>query len=78
MTRAKATLQEGAALLSECQKLIKIANRLANGWSIIANMLTKDRDNEKRIEKAKKAAERKVGLKWRKKQQPLQKGGPSV
>ena len=36
VTRARAALQEGAASLTERQKLIKIADRSANGWSVVA------------------------------------------
>ena len=82
VTRAKAALQEGAALLTERQKLIKIADRSANGWSVVAEYtadeLAEDSDDEKQIEKAEKAAKRKAGLKRKKKQQPSQTGGPSV
>ena len=73
MTRAKAALQEGAALLTERQKLrskLRIG-RLTAGASLRntrADELVEDSDDEKRIEKAEKAAERKAGLKRKKKQ----------
>ena len=66
LRRAKAALREGEALLVERQKLIKIADRSASGWS-----LADDSDDEKRPEKAEKAAERKAGLKRKRRQQPL-------
>ena len=65
--RAKTALQQGSTLLSERQKLIKIADRSANGWGVVveytADELADDSDDEKRLEKAEKAAERKAGLK---------------
>ena len=76
--RAKAALREGAALLSERQKLIKIADRSPNGWNVVAEYtadeLADDSDDEKRLEKAEKAAGRKARLKRRRKQPPMQKG----
>ena len=75
--RAKAALQQGSALLAERQKLIKIADRSVNGWSVVAEYtadeLADDSDDEKRLEKAEKAAERKAGLKKRKRLPPTQK-----
>ena len=76
--RAKTAVEEGKHLLAERQKLIKIADRSANGWGVVAEYtadeLAVDSDDEKRLEKAEKAAERKAGLKWRRKQQPAQRG----
>ena len=52
--------------------LIKIADRSANGWGVYvvaeytADELADDSDDEKRLKKAEKAAERKAGLKKRK------------
>ena len=64
-------------LLAERQKLIKIADRSENGWGVVAEYtvdeLADDSDDEKRTEKAEKAAERKAGLRKRKRakqQQP--------
>ena len=75
--RAKAVLQQGSALLAERQKLIKIADRSANGWSVVAEYtadeLAADSDDEKRLEKAEKAAERKAGLRKRKRFPATQK-----
>ena len=72
--RARTALKEGETLLAERQKLIKIAHRSSNGWSVVAEYtadeLAEDSEDEKRLEKAEKAAERKAGLKRRKKQQP--------
>ena len=68
--RAKAALQKGTALLADRQKLIKIADRSANGWGVVAEYtadeLADDSDDEKRLERAEKAADRKAGLKKRK------------
>ena len=70
--RAKTAVEEGKHLL---EKLIKIADRSANGWGVVAEYtadeLAADSDDEKRLEKAEKAAERKAGLKRR---QPAQRG----
>ena len=48
--RAKAALQQGSALLAERQKLIKIADRSVNGWSVVAEYtadeLADDSDDE--------------------------------
>ena len=65
--RAKTALQHGSALMAERKKIIKIADRSANGWSVVAEYtadeLAADSDDEKRLEKA---AERTAGLKKRK------------
>ena len=76
--RAKTAVEEGKHLLAERQKLIKIADRSANGWSVVAEytadeFMAADSDDEKRLEKAEEAAERKAGLK-RRRQQPAQRG----
>ena len=67
-------LKEGETLLAKRQRLIKIADRSSNGWSVVAEYaadeLAEDSEDEKRLEKAEKAAERKAGLKRMKKQQP--------
>ena len=72
--RAKTAVEEGKHLLAERQKLIKIADRSANGWSVVAEYTADHSDDEKWLEKAEKAAERKAGLKWHPKQQPAQRG----
>ena len=73
--RAKTAVEEGKHLLAERQKLIKIADRSANGWSVVAEYTADElAADEKRLEKAEKAAERKAGLKRRRKQQPAQRG----
>ena len=66
ISRAKQALEKGAHLLAERQKLIKIADRSANGWNVVAEYtadeLADDSEDEKRIEKAERAAEKKAGL----------------
>ena len=70
LQRAQEALEKGTRLLAERQKLIKIADRSANGWGVVAEYtadeLADDSEDEKRLEKAEKAVERKVGLKKRK------------
>ena len=62
--KAKKNLEQGLALLSECQKLIKLADRSEHGRGVVAEYtadeLAEDSDDEKRIFKAEKAAERKA------------------
>ena len=80
LQRAQEALEKGARLLSERQKLIKIADRSVNGWSVVAEYtadeLADDSEDEKRIEKAEKAAERKAGLRKRKRAQPVVRQTP--
>ena len=68
--RAKAALQKGAQLLTERQKLIQIADRSEFGWGVVAEYtaveLAEDSDDEKRLEKAEKAAERKAAKRSKK------------
>ena len=74
LQRARDALEKGARLLTERQKLIKIAHRSANGWGVVteytADELADDSDDEKHLEKAEKAAERKAVLQKRKCPQP--------
>ena len=67
LQRAQEALEKGTRLLAERQKLIKIADRSANGWGVVAEYtadeLADDSEDKKRLEKAEKAAERKTGLK---------------
>ena len=75
LQRARDALEKGGRLLAERQKLIKIADRSINGWGVVqeytADELADDSDDEKRLEKAEKAAERKAGLRKRKRSQPV-------
>ena len=62
--KAKDALLRGRKLLAEHQKLIKITNRSDLDWAVvleyIADELADDSDNEKRLEKVEKMAERKA------------------
>ena len=68
--RAQRILEQGAKLVAERLKLIKIADRSEFGWDIVseytADELADDSDDEKRLEKAEKAAERKAAKRKRK------------
>ena len=67
LQRARDALEKGARLLTE---RIKIADRSVNDWGVVteytADELADDSDDEKRLEKAEKAAERKAVLRKRK------------
>ena len=67
--KAVQAIEEGLALIEDRQKLIKLADRSDTGWLMVAEYqedeLAEDSDDEKRIEKAEKRAERKL-LKKRK------------
>ena len=82
LQRAQEALEKGARLLAERQKLIKIADRSANGWGVVteytADELADDSDDEKRLEKAEKAAERKAGLRKRKRAQTVATGAQAT
>ena len=64
LQRAKEALEKGLKLLSRRQKLIKIADRLEYGWDVVEEYeedeVAADSDDEKRLAKAEKAAEKKV------------------
>jgi hypothetical protein len=64
LTAAKKAVLEGTKLLAERQKLIRLADRSEHGWGVVAEYeadeLAADSGDEKRIEKAEKAAERKL------------------
>ena len=67
LERAKEALKKGRQFLAERQKLIKVAGRSEHGWGVVqectADELAEDSGDEKRLEKAERAAE----LKRRKK-----------
>ena len=67
----KKHLQEGVVLLEERQKLIKIADRSEFGWGVVSEYqsdeLAKDSDDEKRLNRAEKAAEKKAAARMKKK-----------
>ena len=79
--RAREALTEGTKLLAERQKLIKIADRSEYGWGVVAEYtadeLADGSDDEKRLEKAEKAAERKALKRKRKRTEPPPKSARS-
>ena len=76
LQRAQEALEKDAPLLAERQKLIKIADWSANGWGVVTKYTADDSDDEKRLEKAEKAAQRKAGLRKRKRLQPAPNPAP--
>ena len=54
---------EGKRIIKKCQKLIKIADKNKDGWLVVqeyeSNNLASDSEDEKKIRKAKAAAEKK-------------------
>ena len=70
IARDREYLQKCRQLLAERQKLICIADRLEHGWGVVveytADELADDSGDEKRLEKAERAAEHKA-VKRRKK-----------
>ena len=72
------SLKSGRRIIAERQKLIKIADRSELGWAVVseytADELADDSDDEKRMLKAEKAAERKVAA--RKRKSPAGRGRP--
>ncbi len=75
LDRAKEALKKGRSIIAERQKLIRLADRSEYGWNVVDEYLADDlasgSDDEKRIEKAEKAAERKAG-KRRKNKRPTE------
>ena len=61
------SLKRGKKIVAERQKLLKIADRSEFGWAVVAEYtadeLAEDSDDEKRINKAEKAAEKKAARK---------------
>ena len=70
LARAKEAAKEGMELLTHRKKLIKLADRSEVGWAVVEEYvdddLADDSDDERRMEKAERAAERKVAAKRRK------------
>ena len=68
--KIKEALAEGRKLIAHRQKLLKLADRSEYGWSVVQEYeedgLADDSDDEKRIEKAERAAERRAQAKRRK------------
>ena len=69
-------LEEGVKIIEERQKLIKMADRSEFGWGLVseyqADELAENSDDEKRIQKAEKAAEKKLN---KRKKRENQKAG---
>ena len=72
--RAHKALDRGRQMIAERQKLIRIADRSELGWSVVteytADELAEDSDDEKRLEKAERSAERKVAKRKKKRVEP--------
>ena len=74
LERAKEALKKGRKFISDRQKLIKIADRSEHGWGVVqeytADELAEDSGDEKRLEKAERAAELKAAKRRKKKASP--------
>ncbi len=70
LQRVKESLKKGRSLMADRQKLIRLADRSEYGWQVVdeytADDLAEGSDDEKRIEKAERAAERKAGKRRKK------------
>ena len=68
--RIREAIQKGRSLLEECQKLLQLANHSEHGWGVVDEYTVDDlaeySDDEKRIEKAERVAERKAGKRRKK------------
>ena len=66
LQQAQLAIEEGTRLLRLRQKAIRLADRSEFGWSFVAEYdadeLADDSDDERKIEKAEKAAERKAAM----------------
>ena len=64
LEKAKQSIEEGLKMIAGKQKLIKIADRSEYGWGVVMEYetykLASGSDDEKKSERAEKAAERKV------------------
>lgn len=67
LDKAKEAVKEGTELLQKRQKLIKLADRSEYGWDLVkeyeSDELAADSDDEKKILKAEKAAEKRLAKK---------------
>ena len=70
MEKATEKIEQGISHVKDRMKLIKLADRSEFGWKTAIEYeqddLASDSDNEKRIQKSERAAERKLKLKRRK------------
>ena len=66
LRQATAAIEEGSHLIKARQKAIRMADRLEFGWSVVTEFdvdkLADDSDDERKIEKAEKVAERKAAM----------------
>jgi hypothetical protein len=71
VNKAKASIEEGTKLLLQSQKHIRLADRSEFGWRFVkeyeSDQLADNEDDEKRIIKAEKAAEKKLAVAKKKK-----------
>ena len=71
LEHAKEALKKGRQFISDRQKLVKIADRAEHGWGVVqeytADELAEDSGDEKRLEKAERAAELKAAKRRKKK-----------
>ena len=81
LRRVKEAIQQGWRLLDERQKLIRLADRSEHGWGVVdeytADDLADDSDDERRIEKVERAAERKAGKRRKQRQAPGTRASPA-
>ena len=67
--RAAAAAEKGLRMIAHRQKITKIANRSEHGWATVAEYedddLAENSEDERRLEKAERAAERKLKRKMR-------------
>ena len=70
LEKVKKELEEGAKVLAECQKHIRIADQSEHSWETVAAYIssdvTYDEEDARRIEKAEKTAEQRVSKRRRK------------
>ena len=75
---AKKEIAKGTSFLARREKLIKLADRSESGWAVVeeynADVLADDSDDEKKIEKAENAAERKLAKRRKVQEVKLREG----
>ena len=71
LSRAKNAVEQGMELLSCRKKLIKLADRSEAGWALVEEYVEDDlAEDERRIQKAERAAERKIAKRLHKAKEP--------
>eukprot|EP00731_Ephydatia_muelleri_P014014 Em0007g1324a len=82
LAKAKEAVKEGRQLIARRQKLLKLADRSEFGWAVVEEYidddLAEDSDDEKRIERAELAAERKIVKKRRMEEKGAEKADGMV